>query len=304
MRAFGRGRARLEPDRGLTVPLPELAIGLISLGPARPLAESAAACARHGIRHVGLTRELVAMSGANEAARILSGEGLSVTGYARAPRIPVKTGPERAQALSEGRRLLDEAAMIGAKRLIATGGGFTPSVSTQDQAWDAFLDGISSLLPDAAACGVDIAIEPLHPMYASDRGLVFTIARALQACDYLGLKQGLIVDAYHIWWEPWLMAALHAAHGRIAEFHICDWRSPTRGPADRAMIGEGCLDLTSLAKQVRDAGFDGPYELELFSEQDWWLRSPDELLDTAKKNFAALFTDDGDEHPMATRSFG
>ncbi|WP_164738254.1 sugar phosphate isomerase/epimerase family protein [Frigidibacter oleivorans] len=274
--------------------LPRLAIGLISFGPGRPLAESLAACARHGIRHVGLTRELVASPGPAEVARILAGEGIAVTGYARAPRIPPTTGPERAQALSEGRRLLDEAATVGARHLIATGGGFDPAVTTLERAWDAFLEGMHALLPDAAACGVEIVIEPLHPMYAGDRGLVFTLARAVEACDVLGLERGLVVDAYHVWWEPGLAEALAAARGRIAEFHICDWRLPTRGPTDRAMIGEGCIDLTGLARRVRAAGFDGPYELELFSSQDWWLRSPDELLTTATRNFAALFAESED----------
>jgi sugar phosphate isomerase/epimerase len=281
--------------------MPELAVGLISFGPGRPLADSVRACARHGIRHVGLTRELVAMTGPAEVARMLAGEGMAVTGYARAPRIPTTTGPERAQALSEGRRLLDEAAAIGARHLIATGGGFDPAVSTLEQAWDAFLEGMRALLPDAAACGVKIVIEPLHPMYAGDRALVFTLARALQACDELGLERGLVVDAYHVWWEPGLAEALRAARGRIAEFHICDWRVPTRGLTDRAMIGEGCIDLAGLARRVREAGFDGPYELELFSSQDWWLRSPDEVLSTATTTFAALFQDGGGAQPMAAR---
>lgn len=294
MRASGGGRARLEPDRGLIVAAPELAIGLISFGPERPLAESVQACARHGIRHVGLTRELVASSGPAEVARMLAGEGIAVTGYARAPRIPTTTGPERAQALSEARRLLDEAATVGAKHLIATGGGFDPAVSTLERAWDAFLEGMHALLPDAAACGVDIVIEPLHPMYAGDRGLVFTLARAAEACDALGLGRGLVVDAYHVWWEPGLADALAAVQGRIAEFHICDWRLPTRGLTDRAMIGEGCIDLAAMARQVRAAGFDGPFELELFSSQDWWLRSPDELLITAIRNFDALVPKSGD----------
>jgi sugar phosphate isomerase/epimerase len=285
------------------VALPELAIGLISFGPVRKMADSVAACARHGIRQVGLTRELVAATGLAEAARILSGEGMTVTGYARAPRIPPSGGPARAQALSEGRRLLDEAATIGARHLIATGGGFDPAAGAFQQALEAFVEGMQALLPEAATCGVEVVIEPLHPMYAGDRGLVFTLARALDLCDALGLRRGLVVDAYHVWWEPGLAQALAVARGRIAEFHICDWRLPTRGPTDRAMIGEGCIDLRGLAGLVRATGFDGPCELELFSSEDWWLRSPDEVLATAITNFAALFQDP-EARPMHARPAG
>jgi len=282
------------------VSTPELAIGLISFGPERQLTESVAACARYGIRSVGLTREQVAATGLAEATRILSDNGMTVTGYARAPRIPVKQGPQRAAALSEGLRLIDEAAALGARRLIATGGGFDPTTCSLSQSFDAFLEGVQRLLPYAAACGVDIAIEPLHPMYAGDRGLVLTLQQGLEACDALGLDRGLVVDTYHVWWDPGLATALAAAKGRIAEFHICDWRLPTRGLADRAMIGEGCIDLPGFARNIRNAGYKGPYELELFSADDWWRRSPEELLTTAIRRFATLFHDDAPAMAVAT----
>ena len=39
------------------------------------------------------------------------------------------------------------------------------------------LEGIETLLPDAAEHGVRLGIEPLHPMMIADRSVVVTLAR-------------------------------------------------------------------------------------------------------------------------------
>jgi len=38
---------------------------------------------------------------------------------------------------------------------------------------------------------------------------------------------GLIVDAYHVWWDPEVYAQIAAARGRIMGFHVSDWLVPT-----------------------------------------------------------------------------
>ena len=61
----------------------------------------------------------------------------------------------------------------------------------------------ASWLPDAAAAGVTLAIEPLHPMYASDRAVVSTLGQALDiAADFDPAVVGATVDTFHIWWDP------------------------------------------------------------------------------------------------------
>ena len=42
-----------------------------------------------------------------------------------------------------------------------------------------FVDGMAAILPHARACKVPLAIEPLHPMYAADRGCISLLSEAL-----------------------------------------------------------------------------------------------------------------------------
>ena len=65
-----------------------------------------------------------------------------------------------------------------------------------------FADGIAAVLPHARAAKVPLALEPMHPMYAADRGCITTINEMTDLCDELGDGLGIAVDTYHVWWDP------------------------------------------------------------------------------------------------------
>ena len=68
--------------------------------------------------------------------------------------------------------------------------------------------------------------------------------------------------------------------GAILAHHICDWLVPTKDLLnDRGMMGDGVIDLPAFRAMIEAAGFHGPQEVEIFSE-DWWSRPGDEVLAT------------------------
>src|ERR1041384_3215321 len=78
---------------------------------------------------------------------------------------------EDVPALSgDNRRMIDEGAAIGADCLVMIGGGMAPGSRDIAAARKRYLDGMAAILPHARACGVALAVEPLHPMYAAGRG--------------------------------------------------------------------------------------------------------------------------------------
>jgi sugar phosphate isomerase/epimerase len=125
-----------------------------------------------------------------------------------------------------------------------------------------------------------LAIEPLHPMYAADRACVNTLSQANELCDALGPGLGIALDVYHVWWDPSLAAEIaRAGVERLLAFHLCDWLVPTRDLLlDRGMMGDGVIDLPLIRRQVEAAGFDGLYEVEIFSAENWWTRDPDDVM--------------------------
>ena len=129
------------------------------------------------------------------------------------------------------------------------------------------LAGIEALLPHAAERGVRLGIEPLHPMMIAERSVVVTLAQALDLAERFEPSEvGVVIDAYHVWWDPELERQVERASGRIAGYHVSDWLVPTPDLlAGRGMMGDGVIDLPRLRALVDRAGYDGPIEVEVIN---------------------------------------
>jgi len=118
---------------------------------------------------------------------------------------------------------------------------------------------------------VKLGIEPLHPMFAADRSVIVTLAQALTLAEGFPSNQvGVVVDAYHVWWDPDLRAQLKRAAGRILGYHVSDWLVPLPDLLlGRGMMGDGLIDLRALRGAVEAAGYEGPIEVEIFNQEIW-----------------------------------
>jgi len=246
-------------------------------------------CVRHGFAGISPWRDVVQAAGVDEAARMIRGSGLEVTGLCRGGMFPASTPAGRQAALDDNRRAVDEAVAIGANCLVLVCGGLPAGSRDIADARAQIEDGIGQLLDYARPAGMPLAIEPLHPMYAADRACVNTMAHANDLCDRLGDGVGLAVDVYHVWWDPDLEAEIkRAGKKRILAFHVCDWLVPTRSLlTDRGMMGDGVIDIPMIRSWVEGAGYDGLYEVEIFSEENWWTRDADEVMRTVRDRIAS-----------------
>src|SRR5262249_43958667 len=125
--------------------------------------------------------------------------------------------------------------------------------------------------------------------YAAERACVNTLAEANALCDSLGEGLGVAVDIYHVWWDPDLADGIARAGRRIVGFHLNDWLVPTTDLLlDRGMMGDGVVDIGAIPRQVEAAGYRGPREVEIFSQNNWWKRDPDEVLRIIKQRYATV----------------
>jgi sugar phosphate isomerase/epimerase len=126
-------------------------------------------------------------------------------------------------------------------------------------------------VPDARAAGVLLGIEPLHPMFAADRSVITTLGEALDLAEqHDATAVGVIIDAYHVWWDPQLAAQVRRASGRIAGYHVSDWLVPTPHMLlGRGMMGDGVIALRRIRHLVDAAGYAGPIEVEIFNQAIW-----------------------------------
>ena len=253
------------------------------------LREAIEGAARHGVPAIAPWRDKLEQCGVDEAARMIADHGLEVSSLCRGGMFPAADAPGRRAALEDNRRALDAAAAIGAACLVLVVGGLPKGSKDLADARRQVRDGIAASLEHARDIGVPLAIEPLHPMYAADRACVNTLSQALDICDALGDGVGVIVDVYHVWWDPDLEAQIRRAGNRILGFHVCDWLVPTTDLLlDRGMMGDGVIDLPAIRSWVERAGFEGYAEVEILSAGNWWRRDPDEVLRVCLKRLRSV----------------
>lgn len=246
------------------------------------LPELAEGCVKAGIGQVGLWRAPVQQYGVEATARLLSDSGLSVTSLCRGGFFTALDPAERARALDDNRAALDEAAGLSTDTLVLVSGGLPTGDRDLYGARERVADALAELVPYAAERGVRLAIEPLHPMFASDRCVVSTLSQALDIAERFPAGQvGVVVDTYHLWWDDQAPAqiARAGAGGRIHSFQLADWITPL--PAGvlvgRGQLGDGSVDFRAFRTAVEATGFDGPIEVEIFNE-DLWARDGSEVL--------------------------
>jgi sugar phosphate isomerase/epimerase len=265
-----------------------LSINLATVREQWTLIEAIEACVRHGIRAVDPWRDQVAKVGLDNAVRAIKDNGLHVSGYCRGGLLTAGDSAGRQAAIDDNKRAIDEAAALGADCLVLVVGGLPKGSRDLGAARQMVADGLAAILPHARACGVPLAIEPLHPMYAGDRACVNTLGQALDLCDALGQGTGVAIDVYHVWWDSDLAAQIARAGAgkRILAYHVCDWLIPTRDLLlDRGMMGDGVIDLPRIGGWIDRAGYRGWTEVEIFSAGDWWKRPGDEVIQTCIERF-------------------
>lgn len=246
--------------------------------------EAAKGCRAAGVGHIGLWRDTVAEAGLAETARVVRDADLRVSSLCRGGMFPASTPIERARRLDDNRRAIDEAAALGTTVLVLVCG---PVADRDIEGARAMVeDGIARLIPYAADRGVRLGIEPLHPVFAADRSVVVTLAQANDLVARLASPQvGVVIDVYHVWWDPQLYTQIARAAGHILGFHVNDWLVPNKDPLmSRGMMGDGVIELRRIRTAVDAAGYSGPIDVEIFNEAIW--RAPGrEVLDLMRERF-------------------
>jgi sugar phosphate isomerase/epimerase len=252
------------------------------------LPELVDACGQLGVSNVGLWREPVQSYGVEETAKLVRDAGLTVTTLCRGGFFTAIDPDERAAALDDNRRAVDEAATLGTDTLVLVSGGLPAGSKDLHGARERIADALSVLGPYAEEHGVKLAIEPLHPMYASDRCVVSTLTQALDLAERFPAHQvGVTVDTYHIWWDDNAPAqiARAGAGGRIHTFQLADWTTPLpEGVLNgRGQIGDGAIDMREWQGYVEAAGYTGAIEVELFNDALWARDGREVLAETAER---------------------
>ena len=224
-------------------------------------------CERLGIPFIAVWRHK--LGNVKESARLIRDAGLRISSLCRGGFFSAPAKSERAQRMDDNRRAIDEAAELGSPLLVIVTG--PAHGQTLDDARQLVIDALEELAPYAASAGVALGIEPLHPMFAADRSVVVTLKQANDMAEKIAHPAvGVVVDVFHIWWDPEVHVEIARAGKNILGFHVSDWAVPLPGILmGRSLMGDGVIELTRLREAVERAGYYGPIEVEIFNENLW-----------------------------------
>jgi sugar phosphate isomerase/epimerase len=207
------------------------------------------------------------------------GAATAVPGVPSILPLPLLPGPDeprdRVAALSASIHRLAEFGPAAVLVLTGPDGGRADARST-------VVDALGALAAEARAAGVRLALEPFQREGIEDWSLINTIGDAAALIDETGESDtiGIQFDTWHLWNTPDLLEEIEREAHRFAGVHVNDWREPTRGWADRTLPGAGSADVPTILGALEGAGWEGYYDLEIFSDNgSFGTAYPDSLWD-------------------------
>jgi sugar phosphate isomerase/epimerase len=224
-----------------------------------------------GVKGISVWREALQGKNIEAVGDRIRGYDMEVVSLVRGGFFAAATEKARQRAIDDNRRAIDEAVALGSPLLVLVCGAVVKQRLNRSR--EQIKKGIEKILPYAKQHDIKLAIEPLHPMYADCRSAINTMKQANDMLSFFNSPYlGVVVDVYHVWWDPDLSAEIARCgkNGKLFAFHISDWLTPTVDMLkDRGLMGEGCIPLKEIRTWMRDAGFKGYDEVEIFSTRHW-----------------------------------
>jgi sugar phosphate isomerase/epimerase len=234
------------------------------------------AYAAAGVDGIGVWEIKLPDGGDAEALEQLAASGLgSAAAIPAVPSIlplPLMEGPEEPQ-----QRI--EAICASLHRLVP----FKPSgivcLTGPGEDRDTVVDGLRTIGDEAARVGVRVGLEPVNRIGGEDWTMISSLSEAVELLEDADRPAlGIQFDSWHVWNTPEVVEEIERYSDLFVGVHIADWNGATRGWCDRVLPGDGVADLPQILGALERAGWDGYYDLEIFSDNgtfgDAW---PDSL---------------------------
>lgn len=174
---------------------------------------------------------------------------------------------ERVALMCEGVRRLAELRPTSILCLTGPAGGL-PAAEARKRAAEA----LHTLAATADEVGVPLAFESFRYADPHDYSVVFGLEDAVAFLAEAGRPDvALCYDIWHLWGSSdRLIELTRELAPRVGVVQLNDVRETTRTWDDRVLPGDGVADLPGIFAALREGGFDGWFDLEVFSDDGRW----------------------------------
>jgi sugar phosphate isomerase/epimerase len=197
-----------------------------------------------GVDNVGLVSPKIEAAGWDQSRQALLDAGLTVSNVSCYKPSMAAT--------------VEFSAAIGADVLYTVTGG--AGALTWEQAAEQFCIDLAPSVARATELGVRLAVEPTNPL-RTDVSFLHSVRDAIDLARMAGI--GVVVDFYSAWYERGLEQLVHDNIDVVALVQICDYKLGTFNMPNRCAVGDGDIPVERLLGMVLDAGYEGPFDLEI-----------------------------------------
>jgi sugar phosphate isomerase/epimerase len=132
---------------------------------------------------------------------------------------------------------------------------------------DTVVEGLRTIGEEAALLGLRVGLEPINRVGGEEWTIISSLSEAVELLDEADEPAlGIQFDSWHVWNTPSLLEDIERFADRFVGVHIADWSADTRSWCDRVLPGDGVADLPQVLGALDRAGWDGYYDLEIFSD--------------------------------------
>jgi sugar phosphate isomerase/epimerase len=135
------------------------------------------------------------------------------------------------------------------------------------------VSALKEVAQQAAALGVQLALEPMHSGCAQDFSFLTNIPETLEVLasidqSNLGAQSnlGIVFDCYHMAQDPRVLEWLSDITPHIRLVQCGDSKSTPNGPQNRCLLGHGRVPIAPIIQTIENSGYQGYYEVELLGE--------------------------------------
>lgn len=212
-----------------------------------------------GLRRIALlTRKLDVLADDDAAEHLISDAGLVADSLMVGPLFDLARPEQWDEGRAALRRSLARARRFGADAAVITSG---PAIGlTWEDAADAFVAATAPVVDEARADGLSVVVEHTNGL-RFDLGFLHNLRDTIDVARRAGVAVCMEVNT--VWGERALRDTIRAGVDRIRIVQVNDFVVPTTSTPDRGVPGDGVIPLERIFRDLEEAGYRGPYELEI-----------------------------------------
>jgi sugar phosphate isomerase/epimerase len=132
------------------------------------------------------------------------------------------------------------------------------------------LDALLELADSAVQRGVKLLLLPMHEYFSTSWTFLNSLDEALDVLNRINHRSvRLAFDTYQMWKEPQLLDRIPEIASMTGIVQISDALQEPQSHAERYNPGDGVIPLGQIIQGFQQAGFDGYYDVQVWSKLGW-----------------------------------